>query len=144
GQQLVQVQVAALGRGGNGGGAVDVQEGLGGAVDRAHGVVGAAGAGRPGIQVLLVADLHQRGGHVVDVLDVDPAGDVGHRPAGAGGREQQDRQELGAPQLPVVGVLSPMPVDVGGVGEHAADPAGIGVGVAVGQRRPSGSRDAGQ
>src|SRR4029453_1343553 len=58
--------------------AVDVQQRFGGAVDAAHGVVGAAGAGRPGIQGLLVADLHQGLGDVVDVLDVDPAGDVGH------------------------------------------------------------------
>ena len=37
-----------------------------------------------------------------------------------------------------------MAVDVGGLGQHAADPAGVGVGVAVGQRGPPGPRDAGQ
>ena len=124
--------------------AVDVEEGLGGAVDRAHGVVGAAGAGRPGVQGLLVADLHQRLGDVVDVLDVDPAGDVGHASPGPGGREQQDREELGPEELPVVGVLGAVAADVGGVGEHAADAAGVAVGAAVGQWGPSGPGDAGE
>jgi hypothetical protein len=144
GQQLVQVQVAALGRGGHGGVAEHVQEGLGGAVDRAHGVVGAAGAGRPGIQSLLVADLHQRLGDVVDVLDIHPAGHIRHGPAGAGSGEQQHREELGAQQLPVVGVLGPMAADVGGVGQHAADPPCVGIGLAVGQGGPAGAGDAGE
>ena len=91
GQQLVNVDVAALGALGDDWVAVDVEEGFGGAVDRAHGVVGAAGAGRPRVQGLLVANLHQRLGDVVDVLDIHPAGHVGHASAGAGGGEQQDR-----------------------------------------------------
>jgi hypothetical protein len=91
---------------------------------------------------LLVADLHQRGGDVVDVLDVHPPGHIGHAPPGAGGGEQQHRQQLGPEQLPVVGVLGLVAVDVGGVGEHAADPPCVGVGVAGGERRPAGARDA--
>jgi hypothetical protein len=57
----------------------------------------------------LVADLHQRLGDVVDVLDVHPAGHSGHGPARAGGREQQDGEELGPEELPVVGVVSLVP-----------------------------------
>jgi hypothetical protein len=90
GQQLINVKVAAVRAGGHGGVAVDVQQRLGRAIHRAQGVLRSAGAGRPGIQGLLVADLHQRGGHVVHVLDIDPAGQVGHGTAGARGCEQQD------------------------------------------------------
>jgi hypothetical protein len=139
GQQFIQVKVAALGALRDDRVAVDVQQGLGGAVDAAEGVVGAAGAGRPGIQGLLVADLHQRLGDVVDVLDVHPAGHIRHAPPGPRGGEQQDRQQLGAEELPVVGVLGLVPLDVGRLGEHPPDPSGVGVGVAVGQRCPPGS-----
>jgi hypothetical protein len=90
GQQLVQVQVAALGRGRDHRVAEHVQQGLGGAVDRTEGVLWAAGAGRPGIQGLLVADLHQRLGDIVDVLDVDPAGDIGHRLSRPRRSEEED------------------------------------------------------
>jgi hypothetical protein len=83
-------------------------------------------------QGLLVADLHQRGGDVIHVLDIHPPGDVGHRPPRPGRREEQDREEFGAQELPVVGVVGPVAADVGGVGEHAADPSGVGVGGAVG------------
>jgi hypothetical protein len=140
GQQLVEIQVAALGRGRDGGVAVDVEERLGGAIDRAHGVVGATRAGRPGIQGLGVADLHQGLGDVVDVLDVHPAGHVGHASPRAGGGEQQDRQQLGAKQLPVVGVLGPMAADVGRVGQHPPDPSGVGVAAAILKRRPARPR----
>ncbi len=77
-------------------------------------------------------------------MDVHPPSDVGHAPPRAGGGEQQHRQELGAEQLPVVGVIGLMALDVGGVGEHAADPSGVGVSGAVGERGPSGARDAAQ
>jgi hypothetical protein len=98
----------------------------------------------PGIQGLLVADLHQRLGHVIHVLDVHPAGHVGHASPRAGGGEQQDRQELGPQELPVVGVLGPMAADVGRISEHAADPSGVAVAGAVGQGGPPGSRHAAQ
>ena len=109
--------------------AVDVQEGLGGAVDRAHGVVGAAGAGRPGVQGLLVADLHQRLGDVVDVLDIHPAGHIGHA---ARCRRRRTAGPTGAWRPGVASSWRPRPVaaDVGGVGEHAADAAGVAVGAA--------------
>jgi len=80
-------------------------------------------------------------GHLVHVLDVHPAGHIGHRSAGAGGREQQDRQQLGPQELPVVGVVSLVALDVGGLGQHAADASGVGVAGAVGQRRPPRPRD---
>jgi hypothetical protein len=83
--------------------------------------------------------LHQRGGDVVDVLDIDPAGHVGHGAPGASRREQEDGQQLGAQELPVVGVLGAVAANVGGVGQHAADPSGVAVGAAVGQRRPPSS-----
>src|SRR4029450_9257489 len=66
----------------------------------------------------------ERGGDASDVLAVHPAAHVGHGAAGAGGREQQDRQELGAQELPVVGVLGPVAADVGGVGEQADERKG--------------------
>jgi hypothetical protein len=88
----------------------------------------------------LVANLHQRLSDVIDILDVDPPGHIGHAPPGPGGGEQQHREELGPQQLPVVGVLGPVAADIGGVGEHAADPSGVGIGAAVGQRRPSCAR----
>jgi hypothetical protein len=137
GEEFVDVEVAALGRGRDDRVPVDVEQGLGGAVDRAHGVVGAAGAGRPGIQGLLVADLHQRGGDVIHVLDVHPAGHVGHASPRPGRGKEENRQELGAQELPVVGVVSSMALDVGGISEHAADPSGVAVGVAVRERRPA-------
>jgi hypothetical protein len=76
---------------------------------------------------LLVADLHQRLGDIIDVLDTHPTGHIRHRPARAGGREQEHAQELCAEQLPVVGVLGPMAANVGGLGQHPADPAGVGI-----------------
>src|SRR5829696_4327218 len=63
---------------------------------------------------------------------------------GAGGGEQQDRQELGPEQLPVVGIVGLVALDIGGLSQHPADPAGVGVGVAVGERGPAGPGDAGE
>src|SRR4029453_10146283 len=52
------------------------------------------------------------------------------------GGEQQDGQELGPEQLPVIGVIGLVPLDVGGLGQHAADAASVGVGLAIRERGP--------
>jgi hypothetical protein len=105
GEQRVQVEVAALGRLRDGGVAEDVQEGLGGAEHAAAGVVGPGDAGGPGVQGLLVAELAQAGGDLVEVLHVDPAGDLGHGAVRARRGIEDAGQELGAQQLPVGGVV---------------------------------------
>jgi hypothetical protein len=85
---------------------IDVEQRLGGAVDRAHGVVGPAGAGRPGVQGPVGCRSPSAPWRRRRHPGRPPSGRHRHAAPGAGSGEQQDRQELGLEQLPVVGVVS--------------------------------------
>ncbi len=95
-KERVDVQVAALSTGGDDRVGEHVQQRLGRSVDAPQRIVGPRLARRPGVQGHPVAGGLQRLGDLVLLLDVDPAGDIGHGPVAACRREQQHSEELGA------------------------------------------------
>src|SRR5215211_7053818 len=60
------------------------------------------------------------------------------RPVPAAANNRTD-SSLGAQELPVVGVIGLVALHISGLGQHAADPPGVGVAVAVGEGGPSGA-----
>ena len=120
--------------------AVDVQDLLGGGVQRVHGPVGAVLGGLPGI------GRGRHPGRLQDVLDllvlaaVEPMEHLGHAQAFGGGGEQHGGEELGAHGLPEP-VLGPLLLGGGlldGVGQLDGGLLGARPGPTGGQRATSG------
>src|SRR5918994_1723779 len=145
GQEVLQVQVMAVGGGAYPFVAVDGQDLLGRGVQRVDGPVGAVLAGLPGIR----GRRHPR--RFEDVLDllvltaVEPVQHLGHAEALGGGGEQHGGEELGPHGLPEP-VLGPLFLGWGlldRIRQHDGHLLSTGPGAAGGQGRPAGGRDAG-